>query len=95
MTESESVVVALAAALAGPSRPAVATRRTVRDGLGRARRQDLGPFVELFGRPPLAGDSAGTEMQPTSADPAAPSPTAATDMDHSAVATPATHGPSE
>jgi hypothetical protein len=136
------VVVALAAALAGPSRPAVATRRTVRDGLGRARRQDLGPagrwvgrnrgalrigilvgaflvlvswnqatgwvvlglalivavlfgIVELFGRPSLPRDSAGTEAQPTPADPAAPSPTAATGMDHSAEATPATHGPSE
>jgi hypothetical protein len=136
------VVVALAAALAGPSRPAVATRRTVREGLGRARRQDLGPagrwvgrnrgalrigilvaaflvlvswnqatgwvvlglalivavlfgLVELFGRPSPPGDSAGTETQPTSADPAAPSPTAATGMDHSADPTPATHGPSE
>jgi hypothetical protein len=48
-----------------------------------------------FGRPSPPGDSAGTETQPTPADPAAPSPTAATGMDHSADATPATHGPSE
>jgi hypothetical protein len=44
------VVVALAAALAGPSRPAVATRRTVRGGLDRARQRDFGPVGRWVGR---------------------------------------------
>jgi hypothetical protein len=48
-----------------------------------------------FGRPSPPGDSAGIETQPTPDDPADLSPTAATGMDHSADATPATHGPSE
>jgi hypothetical protein len=44
------VVVALGAALAGPSRPAVATRRSVRGGLERTRRRDFGPVGSWVGR---------------------------------------------
>ena len=44
------VVVALAASLAGPSRPAVATRRGVQGGLHRARRRDFGAAGTWVGR---------------------------------------------